>query len=806
MKAVFFQSFYGVVLLLTFLGAASMSAQKVNLNGTITDASSNEPLAYTNIVIQDSQNISSTNEDGYFEFVDLEPGLYNLEVSYVGYESKIIYEIQTYSNKTITQDIQLYSSGEQFDEVTISARRSNEDVSISSIQSVGFNEIVRTPGGNRDVSKTLQLMPGVASIDGFRNDIIIRGGASFENSFYIDGIKVPSINHFTTQGTGGGVWGLINADAISEVDLYTGAYPVNRGDALSGVFDIKLKKGSNKKLNGNVVFGSSDLSVSLNGPIGKQTNYILSVRQAYLQGVFKLLDFAFLPTYRDFLFKLDHKFDQQNTITFIALASDDDVEINDDAKTDDSKTGEQNRAFLSFAPEFEQRSYSVGAVYKRFYNKGFSSFTINRSFLKNGQDKYLNNDESDPNNLTLDYDSEEIENIIRLENTYIDNGLRFNIGAEYNRTEYTTDAFRLLAAPNAEVFSSDYNTSIELNQYAFFTSLSKQFADNKLKVNLALRTDFTDYNDSMEDVLEQLSPQLAMSYQLTRNWSLKLSGGRFHQLPPNTILAFRSNDGELVNKDQMKYIESDQAVFGVGYKDEKGFSIQLEGFYKKYNDYPFLLTDSISFTNLGVISFGAIGDEPANSSAEGRAYGVELSARQKLRNGFFGLATYTYSKSEFKDRFGEFKSTAWDYEHIANIAVGKKIKNNWEIGLKFRLAGGTPWTPFDLEKSSLIEVFDAKGTGLADYTRLNENKTEIVHQMDLRIDKRFYYEKFSLNLYFDIQNIYNNQTGFPPLLIPEQDEAGNRLLDPNDPSRYKLKFTDNAQAPFFPALGAILEF
>lgn len=792
--------------MLLSLGQVSVWGQIASLSGTVADKVNNEPLAFANIVIQGTQTIATTDDNGFYEFHDLAPGLYNLEVSYVGYESRIEYEIQTYRNKTIHHDIRLSPSSKQLGEVTISTNRSSEDVSVSSIHNVGFNEIIRTPGGNRDVSKTLQLMPGVASIDGFRNDIIIRGGASFENSFYIDGIKVPSINHFTTQGTGGGVWGLINADAIAGVDLYTGAYPVNRGDALSGVFDIRLKKGSSDKFNGNIVLGSSDLSVSMNGPIGNKTNYLVSARQAYLQGVFRLLDFAFLPTYRDFLIKLDHQFDQKNTLTFMVLASDDDVEINTDAKVDDSDTGEQNRAFLSFAPEFAQRSYSVGAVYKRFYDKGFTSLTVNRSFLDNGQIKYLNNEKDRPENLTLDYNSEEAENIIRLENTYIDGSWKFNVGAEYNRSEFKTQAFRLLAASNGETYSSDYDTNLDLNQYAFFANVVKKMADDRLKINLGVRADMSDYNEEMEDIAQQISPQLLISYQLDDHFSIKANAGRYHQLPPFTLMAFRTNEGNLINEDRLKYIESDQAVFGIDYKNEKGFSIQVEGFYKKYNDYPFLLTDSISFTNLGVVSFGAIGDEPATSISEGRAYGFEVSARQKLRNGFFGLATYTYSRSEFKDRFQEYKSTSWDYKHIVNIAVGKKLKNNWEIGLKFRLAGGTPWTPFDLEKSSLIEVFDAEGTGLADYTRLNENRTDMVHQMDIRIDKRFYFEKLSLNIYFDIQNVYNNQTGFPPLLIAEQDEMGNRLIDPNDPSKYQLKFTDNAQAPFFPALGAILEF
>ncbi|MEM8908078.1 MAG: TonB-dependent receptor, partial [Bacteroidota bacterium] len=688
-----------VILIVSTLLSINSQAQQIAISGQLVNEATNEGLPFASLVIQGTPIFATSDENGFFEFQNLAPGLYNLEVSMVGFEPQIIYEIQTYKNKAVEFQITMVERANVLEEATVTARRTNEVEGSVALQNVGFAEIIRTPGGNRDVSKTLQILPGVASIDGFRNDIIIRGGASFENSFYLDGVKVPSINHFTTQGTGGGVWGLINADAIAGVDLYTGAFPVDRGDALSGVFDIRLKKGSQQKTNGNVVLGSSDLGFSLNGPIGKKTNYLLSARQAYLSTVFRLFDFAFLPSYRDFLLKLDHRFDEKNSLSFIALASDDNVDLNLDAKVDDSRIGEQNRVFLGFAPEFEQSSYSMGLVYKRYYGKGYASVIVSRSFLRNAQIKFLDNDPSDPNNLLLDYDSDEAENILRISNTFIDNGWRIIAGVEVSNSTFDTEAFRLISSPSGVVAPRIYDTKIDFMQYAFFGSISKKWLDNRLKTTFGIRTDFNNYNEAMKKVADQLSPRLSASYQISSNWLVNASMGRYYQLPPQTIMGFRDENDNLVNEPNLKYIRSDQLVAGLTYRNDKGFNVTLEGFYKKYDNYPFLLTDSISFTNIGVVSFGAIGDEPANSTAEGRAYGVEISARQKLRNGFFGLVTYTLSKSEFKDKIGEYKSTSWDYEHIANLTIGKKFKNNWELGLKFRLAGGTPYTPFDIETS-----------------------------------------------------------------------------------------------------------
>ena len=150
-------------------------------------------------------------------------------------------------------------------------------------------EIERLPGANRDVSKVIAALPGVAARATFRNDIIIRGGSPGENKFYLDGIEVPNINHFATQGSSGGPVGLLNVNFIREVEFYSGAFPANRANGLSSVLSFKQKDGNKDALITNFALGSSDAALTFDGPIGDKGDFIFSVRRSYLQFLFAAL-------------------------------------------------------------------------------------------------------------------------------------------------------------------------------------------------------------------------------------------------------------------------------------------------------------------------------------------------------------------------------------------------------------------------------------------------------------------------------------------------------------------------------------
>ena len=210
---------------------------------------------------------------------------------------------------------------------------------------------------------------------------------------------------------------------------------------------------------------------------------------------------------------------------------------------------------------------------------------------------------------------------------------------------------------------------------------------------------------------------------------------------------------------------------GFAWNTAANSKLSVEGYYKKYADYPFLLRDSLTLANLGG-DFGIIGNEPAVSRSAGRTYGVEFLFQQRLYKGFYGIASYTLGFSEFEDKNGDFVPSSWDSRHILNLALGKKFGKNWEAGVNWRFQSGLPFTPF-ADQSALVSSWDVNGRGIRDFSRLNTQRIEASNTIDLRIDKKWFFEKWSLNVYLDIENITGNAVQIPNLILDRpRDENG----------------------------------
>lgn len=766
------------------------------IKGRVFDAINNEPLPFANVVIKGTSNGTTTNAEGEYQ-LKVEPGLYNVEASFVGYNPKTEFEVQVSRSKPRFLDFGLKESSQTLEEVEISAQDqfSRKEESPVSVNTLGINEIQRNPGGNQDISKVIQALPGVASTPNFRNDIIIRGGGPNENTFYLDGIEIPAINHFATQGSSGGPVGLINVNFIREVDLYTSAFPVNQANALSSVMDLKLKDGRNDKLGGTFQVGASEVGLTLEGPLGEKTTFIASARRSYLQFLFSLLELSFLPTYNDFQLKVKHKIDDKNQITFLGLGAIDNFELNLDA----NETLAQQYQ-LQLLPVNEQWNYSVGTKYTRFHENSYTNVVLSRFMLNNSAYKYLDNNES--NRQLLDYQSQEIENKLRVENFYRKGKWRSTLGAGFEEAKYNTETFDLRVPEGAAPV--DYASDLRLYKYNFFGSVSRALWEERVQLTFGLRADANTFNEEMSNPLNQLSPKLAASYNLSSELSFNSSVGIYYQLPPYTTLGFRDNAGELVNED-LSYIQSTHYVAGFAYYLPFSAKISVEGFYKDYANYPFLTRDSLTLANLGG-DFGVIGNGAAESSADGRAYGLEFLYQQKLFKGWFGTLAYTWVKSEFEDKDGELRPSAWDNQHILTFTGGKKFGKNWEIGAQYQFLGGAPYTPVDLFSSSLVQVYDANQRVLPDYDRLNEERFDNFNRLNLRIDKKWFFDRFSLNVYLDIQNALGQSIEGAPFYIVDPDNPDPYRDPQTNQERYRLLALDNESGTTVPSIGLIVEF
>jgi outer membrane receptor for ferrienterochelin and colicin len=783
-----------------------VSGQTCTIKGRVFNSINNEAVPFANIIIEGTSLGATSDLEGNYILTNLDPGTYSVICSFIGFKRQVSYEVPVNSVRTTTLDFALVEESTTLDQVVITASPFNKrEESPVSLRTISSSEIYRNPGGNRDISNVIQILPGVASSASFRNDIIVRGGAPNENRFYLDGIEVPNINHFATQGSSGGPVGMINVNFIREVDFYAGAFPANRGNALSSIIEFKQIEGNDEGLKGTFMLGSSDAGITFDGPIGDKSTFILSARQSYLQLLFKAIGLPFLPTYNDFQYKQTIKVNDKNRITIIGLGAIDDFTLNTSANDglEDEEVIRRNNYILGNLPVNTQWNYTVGANWKHFGTNSFQNVVVSRNHLNNRAVKYRGNIEQSEN-LILDYSSQEIENKVRLENTIRENGWKLNMGLGYENAIYTNSTYNQIVLDGA-VSVIDFESRLPVNKFAVFSQVSKELVKNRLMVSFGLRMDCNDYSEEMSNPFDQLSPRLSASYALSEKLNANFNVGRYFQLPPYTIMGYRDSNNLLANKENnITYIQADHFIAGLEFSPGLLSKVTVEGFYKNYDNYPFLTRDSLSLANLGG-DFGVIGNEPATSTSFGRSYGLELLVQQKLLSSVYGILSYTFVRGEFSDKNDELINSSWDNRHILNITAGKKFKNDWELGMKFRFVGGAPYTPYDVERSATIEVWDIIQQGVFDWDQLNDFRNPDSHGLDIRVDKKWYFKKWAVNAYIDIQNIYKFQTVSQPFLDVNRVD-GVAIIDPNNPQSYQISEIENISGNILPSIGLMIDF
>lgn len=792
-------SFYIIFTLIAISGYAQVG----RVTGRIYNEINNEALPFSNIYIEGTDYGATSDFDGNFIISGLNPGIYRLTASSLGFETRMSEEIQVTPGKTATVNIPMRESAVTLSEVTVKAQMfKKNDESPVSLRNIGLSEIENSPGANRDISKVIQNLPGVAAIPGQnRNDVIVRGGASNESKFYLDDVEIPNINHFATQGASGGTNGILNADFIREVDFYSGAFPANRGNALSGVFNFKQIDGNKEETRFRGSLGASDVSLTLDGPLSDNTTYIVSARRSYLNFLFKLIGLPFLPTFNDMQFKVKHKINDRSEITFIGLGAYDINVLDRDIKN----PTEFQSYILGYLSESEQWTYTLGTVYKLFRDNGYTTLVGSRNMLNNRYYKYKNNITEDAN-LLNNYSSFEAENKFRIEDFFkTDNNFRINYGANFEYARYFNNTYLNIYTPYGQQ-QITYESNLDMFKYGAFGQVSKSVIGNRLSLSFGLRMDGNEYSASMSNPLEQLSPRFSASFDITEKLSVNMNTGRYFLLPSYTSLGYRNNENILVNKqNDIRYIESDHFIGGLAYRPSASSIISIEGFYKMYDKYPFSVKDSLVLA-FKPVDFGVLGDEEIISTGKGHAYGFEVLSQNRLKNDFNITVSYTYAVSEFKNTSGNYVPTSWDNRHILTITATKKFKNDWFIGFKWRYAGGLPYTPYDLETSSNIVAWNLRGTPYFDYSQLNQLRFKPFHQLDLRIDKTFNFKNSSLKFYIDIQNAYNFKSQTQDIYT-NLDAEGNVLYDTENPENYKLrKIISDGSGTIVPTLGIIIDF
>lgn len=773
-------------------------AQPVHqVKGTVIDKSSRQPLEFINVMIVGLNKGGVTNAEGKFSIGQVPPGIYRLQASAIGYKTVTTPEY-ILSTRDLHIQIEMEENQTELEGVTVTASPFRRDIeSPVSLRIIGLQEIEKSPGANRDISRIVQSYPGVAfSPIGYRNDLIVRGGSPSENRFYLDGVEIPNINHFSTQGASGGPVGILNADLIREVNFYTGAFPTDKGNALSSVLDFKLRDGDMERNSLKATLGASEVSLASNGHLGKKTSYLVSVRQSYLQFLFDMLGLPFLPTFTDAQFKLKTRFDARNELTVLGLGGIDKMKLN--TKADD----EDNEYILSYLPKIQQETFTLGAVYRHYAGAHVQSVVASHSYLNNRNTKYQQNDESDPEHLMLRLRSTEQNTQLRLENSSSFRNWKVTVGTCLDYSQYSNTTFQKIYTDRAQTF--DYHTYLGIMRWGLFGTVNYTSIDERFTASLGLRADANNYSAAMKDLSDQLSPRLSLSYQLTEHWSLSGNAGLYYQLPPYTALGFKNNNGLYANKYALRYMQVSQGSVGLNWRKGDTFEVSVEGFYKDYDKIPLSVADGIPLTCKGN-DYGVIGNELLTSTAQGRSYGAELLLKWLIAKKLNLASSFTLFKSEYRtDKESEYIASAWDNRFIFNLRGTYNLPRHWSVGMKVSCIGGAPYTPYDADKSSLVTAWNAQGKPYYDYTRYNEERLPAFTQVDIRIDKTFYLKRCMLGFYIDLQNIAGSKLKQADVLM-----STGVIKNPDAPiaeQRYVMKSLKQESGTLLPTLGITFEY
>lgn len=751
--------------LLLLLGAAPLPAHGApivdsvhaqpetgEVRGQVVQRGTGRPLVGAAVQVVDGTGPVSTDSRGRFVLREVPVGTVTVQARLLGFETLEISDVRVTPGRATPLTLELREQTLQVEGIEVRASRfmSRDDAPTSTIR-LSADEVRRTAGGQTDISRTLLSLPGVVGGVDNRNDLLVRGGGPGENAYWLDGIRIPRINHFETQGVGGGALGLLNVEFVDDTDFFAGGFPARYGNALSSVLVVRNRSGSSDRLRGDVTVGASEAGVTLDGPVGDRGTILFSLRRSYLQLLFQLLDLPIRPTYWDTQLRAEWNPDERNRITVIGLGSIDELELVPPANDDPAGVEVVNRVL-----DNDQWGYSSGVVWRRVLDAGTLRLSLSRSM-----DRFrFEGRTADRDELLVSNDAWEAENRTRLDaDLRLAPRVTLSLGAEATRESIRSDFVDVGGPGRPTQDGLQFEDTLRWWSGGAWAQISAPLRGGRpgtrgLTATAGLRADA---HELLAGGVE-LSPRVGLAWGPLPSWEFTASAGRFLQAPPRLALAVEV-DGRRVNRD-LPFQEARHWIAGTSWSPIESIRVSLEAFHKSYRNLPRSAADPrVVLQNQGG-DFGFVGAEPLEGDARGRARGVEFLLRAQSDGRGYLLTSYTLSQSEFRGPSGDFRPSSWDARHALDLTGGIRFGtgDRWELGSRWRVLSGRPFTPFDPEASA--ESFPRTGVGVPDRDRLNEKRTPAYHRLDVRLDRRLSAGGLNGRIYLDIQNVYNQANLF----------------------------------------------
>lgn len=742
------------ILLIIIVFSQIVFAQNTGkITGKVVDQITNETLPGVNVIIEETNLGTSTDLNGEFSVNNIPFGSYKVKASFIGYNPVTKVDVVVNSAKPTFLEFKLSETVIELGEATVTSNYFEKSaIEVNSVKKFSYEEIRRSPGGFEDVVRALSVLPGVARQSAGRNDLVVRGGAPSENLYIVDGFVLPNINHFGNQGATGGPLSFVNLDYVSETTFSTGGFQSNYGDKLSSVLKIDLREGRKDKIGGKALISASQFGLNLEGPITENNNFIFSIRRSYLDFIFNAAGFNFVPEYYDLLTKYTYDFDNHNKLSYLLVGALDRVKFNNENTED---VFDNSRILGN-----DQNQYVTGISFRHLFSKGFYNLALSRNYVS--YDGFQNDTLLNPIFLNK---SKEAEHELKGDLVYkLAHASELNFGLSAKYILYKSDILfpdRFVTTFGETLPITSANVNEDFYKFGLYGLYSTSLL-NRIRINLGLRTD---YFNAIEDNFT-ISPRLSLSYSISEITNLNFSSGMYHQNPSYIWLTLNENKS-------LKPIQVNQFILGIDHLLSEDTQIKLEGFYKDYSNYPTSkLRSYLVLANTGAgypgsdDNFSTYGLEPLTSDGKGNSKGVEFSIQKKSsQNNLYGILSVTFSETNFTGLDGIERIGQYDQSWIVSFSSGFIFSENWEAAVKFRLATGNAYTPYNFNGTQSIENYLSERLGTT-------------HGLDIRVDRRWNFSNWSMVAYIDIQNIYNQKNvnavkwDYRTMQIDEQAEIG----------------------------------
>ena len=702
------------------------------MSGNVIDAATKQPISGVTLRILSTKLGAVSAESGSFKIVNVPVGTYTIECKRLGYGTLLKTDIVVRSSRVTEVLVEMHESPLVSEEVTVRPAYFSQDISqVSTTLQFSNEEIRRAPGSFGDISRIVGGMPSTAKVDDQSNALIVRGGSPIENAFYVDNIEITNINHFPSQGTSAGSTSIIPVDLLQGADFSAGGFSAAYGDKLSSVMNIQLRKGNTEETDVQFDLNIMGFGGIIDGPLGDgKGTYIIAARRSYLDLIAKAAGINLLPTFGDAQIKLTYDIDSKHSLSLLGILSDDHIRS-------DSANARENKQTAYGSDDIYDGTIGINWRYlwgENAYSQTSVAYT-RTNFDNHYRDNFTGKDVLRKESIEQYMRLRSITSIVfspyfslecGLEAKYMnaDNSIRF--GLPTNAVGDSVGTYILQGkkeASRAGIFAT-----------VAYTPLSS------LKITTGLRAEYATLSQAMI-----YAPKIGIAYSLTDYTIVTANAGIYYQGIP---LLMAAQNPTLIKPQDMRSLHY---VLGLQHILSSDTRLLLEVYGKEYSGFPVdpnepgLFAVDEPYDRIGFYTY----HPTLTMSGKARSYGAEISLQKKLSDNFYGVTGFSWFRSEYAGFDGVWRNRVFDNQIIFSIEGGYTLGKEWELSMRWIYAGGRPYTPFDIERS--IQT----GIGILDENRINLSRFPAYHSLNIRADKRFFFENSTLIVYLSIWNVYN---------------------------------------------------